>query len=734
MKRIFTLFGLVLLATVVMAQSKLSGYSQMMLNEYRAVNELMRHDAKAVMEIAKSKDGARGFAARSLKKIGGRSYVDAIVRVADEARIDELEALGVKPGVKAGDCLTARIPLDAMNAVIESENVVRVDIARRARLLNDNARSMTSHNSTLAGDEAAGISPYTGKGVIYGTVDIGIDFNHANFRNADGSTRFLAVYLPDSNDGEKYTGRVVKYNAASFEADFTTGELPGSFFFTDEAIKGLTTDYEDESHGTHTIGTAAGSYGNAYRGFAPDTKLIACGTDDLSTVNIINSVAYIFDKADELNMPTVVNLSLGYNTGLHNGEDLESLIIDRLVGPGKIVCVSAGNSGSDNIHISHTFADSKPLKTIIYNWLGRINSYIDMFTAGKLSAYLAVVDKNDGQLYYTTTATCSADNPTVHLPEGISDYFNGTISMQYNGNTPCGNNIYIETTGKMTSKSYKLALVVEGADGEGLQLWSNPSTEFSMGGFEDYTEGDSEMSINTMACGSKSISVGSYVSRGSEDDLGKISYFSSWGPTIDGRPKPEIVAPGQKLISSVSNYDSYKSDYYEEAQEAFGRNNLWASMMGTSMSCPVVSGIIATWLEANPLLTPEDIMKIFAETAVNDENTQSEPEKWGYGKIDSFEGLKYIYRTTGVGNAMAEKQPIIIGNCTADGRFSILAANEGVATVSVYGISGSLAASQRIDLSAGSADIDLSGTLAPGTYIVRVEGNKAVATTKLIVR
>ena len=118
MKRIFTLFGLVLLATVVMAQSKLSGYSQMMLNEYRAVNELMRHDAKAVMEIAKSKDGARGFAARSLKKIGGRSYVDAIVRVADEAQIGELEALGVKPGVKVGDCLTAQIPLDAMNAVI----------------------------------------------------------------------------------------------------------------------------------------------------------------------------------------------------------------------------------------------------------------------------------------------------------------------------------------------------------------------------------------------------------------------------------------------------------------------------------------------------------------------------------------------------------------------------------------------------------------------------------------
>ena len=730
MKSISTLLLAVFMTVTAMAQSKLSGYSQMMLNECRAANELMKQNDNAAADISASVKGTRGAALKALKKIDGRSYVAAIVRVADEAQIDELAALGVKVEVKAGDCFTAQIPLDAMDDVVNSDNVVRVEIARPAYLFNDNARNMTHHNNTLAGDEAAGISPYTGKGVIYGTVDGGIDFNHANFRNPDGSTRFLAVYLPDSEAGEKYTGRVINDG----DNDFETAELPGSFFFTDEAIKGLTTDCPEDSHGTHTIGTAVGSFDNAYSGFAPDADIIACGTDNLSTANIINGVAYIFDKADELNMPVVVNLSLGYYVGLHDGSDLESLIIDRLSGPGKIVCVSAGNAGSDCIHINHTFADSKPLKTIIYNWLNKINAYIGIYTHGSLSAYLAVVGADDGQIYYTTTAKCNADNPTVSLPSGISEYFDGPITMQYIENTPIGNNVYIEAEGKMSSNSYRLALIVEGEDGKELQMWSEAYTEFVSRNFEGYTDGDSEMSINCMACGKESSSVGSYWWRGSEDVLGQISYFSSWGPTIDGRPKPDILAPGQKLISSVSNYDSYTSEYYTEVQSAFGRDNYWDSMMGTSMSAPVVSGIIATWLEANPELTPQDIKDIFAETAINDEYTLAEPHKCGYGKIDSFAGIKKIYQTTGVSNVAAEKHPLVIYPNPSDGRFTVLAANESAVTVSVYNLSGALAATQRCNTSSGFADVDFSGSLTPGSYIVKVAGTRSHCASKLIVK
>lgn len=729
MKSISTLLLAVFMTVTAMAQSKLSAYSLMMLNECRAASELLTHNDNAAADISASVRGSRGAALKALKKIDGRSYVAAIVRVADEAQIDELAALGVKVEVKAGDCFTAQIPLDAMDDVIECENVVRVEMARRAHLLNDNARNMTHHNSTLAGDEAAGISPYTGEGVIYGTLDGGIDFNHANFRYADGSTRFLAVYLPDSEAGEKYTGRVIDRG----DKDFETAELPGSFFLTDEAIKGLTTDNRGESHGTHTIGSAAGSFGNAYSGFAPDAELIAGGTFDLSDVNTVNTIAYVFDRAEQLGMPAVVNLSIGYNVGGHKGGELDALMIDRLAGPGKIVCVAAGNEGSDKIHINHTFADSNPLKTIVYTSSNTINSYIDMYTPGSLHARLAVADA-DGQLFYSTTAKCCAENPYIMLTGGLPGYFKGSISMQYTENTSNGNNVYIETDGTLASSKYKLALIVEGDDGDELQMWCESYTEFRSLGLEGYTDGDSEMSINTLACGKESISVGSYRSRALDEYLGQLSYFSSWGPTIDGRPKPDIVAPGQSLISSVSNYDSSYSSLASEKTEAYGRNNLWGMMMGTSMSTPVVSGIIATWLEANPMLSPQDIKDIFAETAINDANTLAEPHKWGYGKIDSFAGIKIIYQTTGISDVAAEKHPLVIYPNPSDGRFTVLAANESAVTVSVYNISGALAATQRCNTSGGFADVDFSGSLTPGSYIVKVAGTRSHCASKLIVK
>ena len=90
--------------------------------------------------------------------------------------------------------------------------------------------------------------------------------------------------------------------------------------------------------------------------------------------------------------------------------------------------------------------------------------------------------------------------------------------------------------------------------------------------------------------------------------LNKINYTSSRGPASDGRVKPDVTAPGGMIFSSVSSY----SDYYKESSANTvaratinGKSYYWGQMTGTSQASPFVAGVIATWLEANPELSPE---------------------------------------------------------------------------------------------------------------------------------
>ncbi len=65
-----------------------------------------------------------------------------------------------------------------------------------------------------------------------------------------------------------------------------------------------------------------------------------------------------------------------------------------------------------------------------------------------------------------------------------------------------------------------------------------------------------------------------------------ISYFSSRGPTADGRAKPDLVAPGERIVSCNARFVAKKPATH------------YVPMSGTSMACPHVSGIIASYLSA----------------------------------------------------------------------------------------------------------------------------------------
>lgn len=106
----------------------------------------------------------------------------------------------------------------------------------------------------------------------------------------------------------------------------------------------------------------------------------------------------------------------------------------------------------------------------------------------------------------------------------------------------------------------------------------------------------------------------------SSHDGTQVMDFSSRGPTADNRPKPDILAPGEQIVSAVPG-GSYQK------------------MSGTSMASPHIAGIAALLLERNPKLEPWQIKKILIESAKPLSST-SDPNVQGKGLVDVVKALQ----------------------------------------------------------------------------------------------
>jgi len=114
-----------------------------------------------------------------------------------------------------------------------------------------------------------------------------------------------------------------------------------------------------------------------------------------------------------------------------------------------------------------------------------------------------------------------------------------------------------------------------------------------------------------------------------------VSYFSSKGPTGDGRAKPDLVAPGEKIISCAAGATR------EEIKQEAGGDCDYVEDSGTSMAAPHVSGVIAAFLSIRKefIGQPEKVKEIFLSTA-----TDLKREKYfqGYGLVDLMRAIQSV--------------------------------------------------------------------------------------------
>ena len=201
-----------------------------------------------------------------------------------------------------------------------------------------------------------------------------------------------------------------------------------------------------------------------------------------------------------------------------------------------------------------------------------------------------------------------------------------------------------------------------------------------------------------------------------------ICPFSSSGITVDGRSLPHVAGPGAAIISSCSKYYYANNGLTPKNISAEytwnNREHQWIAEQGTSMSSPVVAGTIALWLEADPTLTPQEVINVFKESSTRPEESLTDNNTaWGNGKIEALKGLKYILSQNSVNDITADRHNPIV-TPTTDG-YEIFAAGYQQLSATVYNLSGQPVARASEN---GETLMIKTDNLPAGIYILSIDG------------
>ena len=197
--------------------------------------------------------------------------------------------------------------------------------------------------------------PLLGKGVLIGIVDSGIDYENPDFRNADGTTRILALWDQTIQNGKPPEG----YHIGT---EFTSEQINEALRMeVREERYRIVPSRDTSGHGTAVAGIAAGngrgSKNGKYRGVAPEAGLLivrmggAGETGFPRTTQLMRGVDYIVRKAEELKKPVAINISFGNTYGSHDGTSLLERYLNTVSERWKnVICVGSGNEGTTAGH------------------------------------------------------------------------------------------------------------------------------------------------------------------------------------------------------------------------------------------------------------------------------------------------------------------------------------------------------------------------------------------------
>lgn len=596
--------------------------------------------------------------------------VRLVIEATDRKILDNVHALGGQVHTTVGKYHTIQIERGKIGRLASLTGLERMFLGQPIQPFDEDAiRHVNAH---LVHEGAEGLPrAYTGKNVVIGVIDTGIDFMHEDFRDPENPFKSRIAYIWDQKM-EKGPGnhpKKFKYGREWTRQDIENhlNQQPA------QIVSHLDTHQIYGGHGTHVMGTAGGNLG-----LAPEADLIMVASN-LSTGDIIDGVRYIMDRAREMGKPCVINMSFGGVLNPHDGTDILSIILDNMLegAEGFVICSAAGNEGNDLSHwggfeLSETptvmygtgitnlgmfFRVSKEYVDDIYLSIGVDSADFDPVRGNLLVTHkplghtnwmsireltnrnagepLAVFDHSDGQRAGTIFVSASEESDHYSVLLRIEDGIKSIYSWEDQLDKVDLYRIMVKGKGVFNSWISSFFPII---------LGEPEKSGFSLDNFQ---KPDNKYGITSPADAHNLISVGAYTNRskwtnidnrvfGADQPVGSLANFSSLGPTFDQRIKPDITAPGKIMISAVPSQLSYPLNRLVDDSPR-------AVYSGTSMASPVVAGAVALLLEHNPLLTYEEIRELLKSTAIVDEDVLAygpNPNNgFGAGKLNVYDAI-----------------------------------------------------------------------------------------------
>ena len=502
----------------------------------------------------------------------------------------------------------------------------------------------------------------TGAGVLLGAVDFGCDFAHPAFRTETGATRL--EFLWDQNapntcantcanpgpiPGKFHTKAAIDaalatpdpYAALGYRPDANTyapalnAPAPNSPGLNSNAL-----NPQAPNHGTHVLGTAAGrGVEGCPPGAAPAATLgfvhLRPGAlvSNGDPADVFDGVCALFAHADTLQVPAVVNLSLGANTGSHDGNTLYDRALDAiLAAPGRAIAVAAGNErearlNTDGIVTAETpttlfwcFAAGDPTANTLRIFCDAPGPGLPLqctirladteaeltpptppitrpFDPGANAQPIQRGTATIGVLYSGLATTCDPV-PLQHIelrmvPSGRPELVEVTLTT--NSPTPIPFDAWIDRDDRAAASQSSFAAPL-------------PITRST---------------LSSTACGRRTTCVGAF-------DHGAPALpptpFSAEGATRDNRFKPDVSAPGIQVLAAAA--------YGGRTPPGSAWPNAAATRMsGTSVAAPHVAGVLALMLQLNPTLHATEATAILRRTARNTSGAWH--PQLGDGRVDA---------------------------------------------------------------------------------------------------
>lgn len=667
-----------------------------------------------------------------------------------------------------GPICTADLPINRIIEFAANAEVSRIELAQTVRPHNNQGR-ITIGAEKVSSGQLPGGTAYTGKGVIVGVVDTGLDFLHPDFRSKDDSTksRVLAIWDQTVQTGVKPEGFTYGsvWTAEQIQQDISTGSE-------------VVTERDSSGHGTHVMGTAAGVRGVAYNADLIAVKTPLVGNGDYTFTNsakTLDAINYVYKHAEALQKPAVVNLSLGFVFGApHDGTSLFEQGIDYLVTnrPGFIVCASAGNEGNSFSHHGGYTMNNDSVWTYINTlngatWYGvndvqydeELSIAVAIDTARASFRGQGIIAQNEvlrSPFYKISELKDSLGGLHFALKneKGDTTCTLSVIASAYDSNRTewyiRARDRFVLTTDSATAPVHLYKIIFKGSGT--FHAWTQALNGFAINlppfGAKtnaSFKASDNVMCIGIPATGKKTLAVGAYINKRDYIDIkgrtqaglnssgfaaGFRAGFSSIGPTLDNRNKPEITAPGLNVVSSHSRYADTDSSSLVDTHTAV--------FSGTSMSCPFTAGAVALYLEKNPTATFETLLTDITTQAIRDKFVSAvlPNNLWGYGKLDIFAAMGGV---TGVEDGTLDYTTGLVWPSPTNSSVSIkLPTTDLFHTVRITNAAGTLVLESSLVNAIANNHIENSisvnvASWTPGVYFYQLAGKTNLVCGKFVV-